>query len=776
MMTSAALPLPWRYLLPLLCLPLLAGPAAADAIRVPLTSPAQVTCGVLPGTLAANYSAYRVTALPGGEGVRWTFTVGPHSRGNAQLYCMWNPPATCGKYRVTVRVVSGTPKMKLFLWLLPEVDFDARPGADATPGKWQTLEEPAESAPAWRLGLDVGYLEPGRKYVIDWQSVEALPGDKTFPPAAAPPAPAPADLSSPGTLIVDLSDLRETPEPPETPATEMPHLYRLPAAAAFSPYGQSADTWLGPGQYDYTELDRRLAALVAEDPQAQVLLQVPLDSPPWWEALHPEALAPSPAAPPELCAERKLTHASWYSPAWREAAREALRNLVKHVEAGPWAGRVLGYELESGRAGRWVPWHQAAEFQETSPVAQAAYRRWLETKYGSLVELRSAWGQPRQPWAESPEVQAGYIFTQWAQIKLPALASMLDPKAPTLYDPSGQQDLADYQQFLGEHTAEVILDLVRAGREVAAPSRQWGACYGHLLWWPEGDWPPSLSGQLGLGKLLAADEINFLVGPPGAPARPTSAVSSVNLRHKVYLEQLPGEDVGGVGLVHGGYLAPSGPRAPAPAPAGPRWALVVDERSLSHLSPGTDLQRVTLRTQAEELQKIGWPDVWLAGDLPASDPTKYGGYLMAATYFLPVEVLATITVRAREPGTVSVWLYGAGTLDSGYIDPSAIFRLTGLKATVFNSPGSQRVEVPPGEPYFTPESDQPLSWGPLLLVQPRFVLISGDETVGSMKGSNWPGVGLRWDKGALYMYSAAPGVPGEALRRMEEEARRKAGL
>ena len=123
MMTSATLPLPWRFLLlrclPLLCLPLLAGPAAADALRVPLTAPAQVTCGVLPGALAAHYSAYRVTALPGGEGVRWTFI--PRSR-NAQLYCMWNPPATCGKYRATVRVVTGTREMRLSLWLLPDSD------------------------------------------------------------------------------------------------------------------------------------------------------------------------------------------------------------------------------------------------------------------------------------------------------------------------------------------------------------------------------------------------------------------------------------------------------------------------------------------------------------------------------------------------------------------------------------------------------------------------------------------------------------------------------
>jgi hypothetical protein len=210
--------------------------------------------------------------------------------------------------------------------------------------------------------------------------------------------------------------------------------------------------------------------------------------------------------------------------------------------------------------------------------------------------------------------------------------------------------------------------------------------------------------------------------------------------------------------------------------AGLPWALVIDERSLSHLSPGTDLQRVTLQTQAAELQAQGWPDAWLAGDLPASDRTSYGGYVMAATYFLPVEVQVAITVRARRPGTVTVWLYAPAALDAGYIDPSAIFRLTGLKVTVLNAAGSLRVEVPPGDPFFTPEADKPLQFGPLLPVQPRFVLVNGDDAVGTLPGGRWPGLGLRWDKGALIVYSAAPGVPGEALLRMAQEARRKAGL
>lgn len=585
------------------------------------------------------------------------------------------------------------------------------------------------------------------------------------------------NLDTPEAAILDLSDPHRLPDRPASS-----HLYRLPVAAAFSPYGHSADTWLGPHRFDYEELDRRLAALVELDPAARVLLRVDFDSPPWWEQQNRETLVPSPRSLPPLMAERKPTHASWYSPTWRQAARQALQSLVKHVETGPWAECVFGYELDSGRGGRWVPWHQAVELQETSPAAQAAFRAWLQRKYGGLAALRVAWGQPRQPLADSPEVKAGYIYTQWAQIQIPSLKYMLDPASPGIYDPSGQQHLADYQLFLGEYTAEVILDLVRAGREAGGSGKQWGACYGHLLWWPEGDWPPSLAGHLGLSKLLAADEINFLVGPPGAPATPTGAAQSIELRGKRYLEQVE-QSVGTAGDTSAPtvWLRRSGPSLrtapwlgrPESSPGSAPWALVLDERSLAHLSPGGDLQRVTLQTQALEIAGLAWPEVWLAGDLPAARSDCLG-YVLAATYYVP-DALREAVIRRARPGTVVVWLYAAGTLDGGFIDPSGIFRLTGLRVTMLNSAGSLRIEIPPGEPLLTPEADRPLLWGPLRPAQPRFVLLAGDENFGTLAGSTWPGMGLRWDRGALLVYCVAPGIPGPVLQRLAAEAQRRAG-
>lgn len=771
----------WFILFPL-WLAASAAELPAAPVRMDLSQPWQVTSGRLPGELSAGYSVYRVGAAPQG-GLRWVFV----PRGEtAELFTAGRSPAPATVYRATVSLDSDGPAT-------------AALGSQSYAGAWQRGEAVAlakrapvvlsvatVSAPSRRLALCLTGLRAGQKYVVDWRAADGDPSEESpLPGADATTAAGPLRLDS-VRAILDA----ETLEPDYVPTAEgTPRVYRLPAPCAFAPYGQGADVWLGEGQYDYRDLDRRLAALTARDPQARVLLQVALDSPPWWEAQHPEALIPAPPTSPELVAERKLTHASWYSPTWRAAARQALVNLVTHVQTGPWAGHVLGYELGSGRGGRWVPWHQTASLQEAGPLAQAAFRQWLQKKYGSLAALRVAWGQPRQPVMDAPEVKAGHILTQWGQIPVPAATYLLDPKSPTLYDPSGQQNLADYQQFLGEFTADVLLELVRAGREVTGPGGLWGACYGHLLWWPEGDWPPSLAGHLGLGKLLAAEEIGFLVGPPGATQSPTTPANSVLLRGKAYLEQ-PAESVARVLLPTSGsgrspvlfrtaaqaertIIESPGEFDGTPGPP-PSWALVIEERSLSHLSPGSDLQWATLQGQAGEMYRMAWPDAWLAGDLPAAG--VYGGYVMAATYYVPNPLREALLQRTR-PGTVVVWLYAAGTLDDGWIDPSAIFRLTGIKATLLGSAGSLRIEVPPGEPLLTLEATRPLQWGPRLAVQPRFVLIAGDETVGSLEGSHWPGLGLKWDqRAALTVYSAAPGVPGEALASLQRGARRQAGL
>ncbi len=463
---------------------LAAGWARAEAEKVLLRQPYQVTNARLPPELTQRYQVYRVGVLPDDEGLRWVFT--PRQK-TAELASAVGPLPSTAAYQTTVRLGGEEPFTVALAWQGYDNSLHRGSAQELPTRQWQTLQVAADFQPAQRLWLQVSGLEPGRKYVVDWQSLEAASGEppslrvKGFEcpdqaqsgqvlscrvdlaweegdfgpsprvelrdgerllacgvvraqrpglvtielllPAYLVPGPYLVALQVPGWQIesgdihlelavgvtgqhrpvavgLRLQERRppaiavgertypavfldlDTKSRPDL-ANEGLHLYRLPVAPAFAPYGQSADCWREAEQFDYGDLDERLAVLLSRDPHARVLLQVYLDSPPWWEAEHPELVTPHPEKSPDLRPDRKLTHASWYAPQWQQAASAAVQSLVRHLEEGPLAGHILGYELDSGRSGCWQPWHQQAEYQDDSPAAQVAFRTWLQWPGGN---------------------------------------------------------------------------------------------------------------------------------------------------------------------------------------------------------------------------------------------------------------------------------------------------------------------------------------------------------------------------------------------------------
>ena len=68
----------------------------------------------------------------------------------------------------------------------------------------------------------------------------------------------------------------------------------------------------------------------------------------------------------------------WASEAWRRDTLDAIRRLIDHVEASPYAGRVIGYHLASGESHEWFMWGSAVDWSKPN---LAAYRRWLGNAY-----------------------------------------------------------------------------------------------------------------------------------------------------------------------------------------------------------------------------------------------------------------------------------------------------------------------------------------------------------------------------------------------------------
>ncbi|MGE5333839.1 MAG: beta-galactosidase, partial [Nitrososphaerota archaeon] len=133
-----------------------------------------------------------------------------------------------------------------------------------------------------------------------------------------------------------------------------------------------------PGVYDFGWLDRVLAILHEHD-IAVDLATATASPPPWLARLHPESLPVtmdgvtlSPGGRQQYCPS---------SAAYREAAARLVREMASRYRGHP----------------ALAMWHVNNEYGCHVPscfcdASAAAFRRWLQRRYGSLDALNDAWG------------------------------------------------------------------------------------------------------------------------------------------------------------------------------------------------------------------------------------------------------------------------------------------------------------------------------------------------------------------------------------------------
>ena len=77
------------------------------------------------------------------------------------------------------------------------------------------------------------------------------------------------------------------------------------------------------------------------------------------------------------------------SPVWRKDALAALRRLIEHLEASPYADRILGYHVGYGRYGETHFWASGSDFCRAN---RRAFYEFGVKKYGSETAAAKAWG------------------------------------------------------------------------------------------------------------------------------------------------------------------------------------------------------------------------------------------------------------------------------------------------------------------------------------------------------------------------------------------------
>jgi hypothetical protein len=333
--------------------------------------------------------------------------------------------------------------------------------------------------------------------------------------------------------------------------------------------------------------------------------------------------------------------------------------MIAHIEASPYADRVIGYHLASGTTEEWMMWGaNENEWVDYSKANVARFRQWLHDKYGSIEQLRRAWRNDQ---------------VTFDRAAIPTKAQRQQTGLGALRDPAREQATIDFYLYNSDLVADTINYFAGAVKDATHREKITGVFYGYLLQLC-GEQRQQNAGHLALARVLASPDVDFLTSPTSYAFRQIggegtahfmSLFDSVKLHGKLWFNEndvrtsvsggqtgewgrsanLGGDllqqdkelalalvngaaqwwfDVGGNRYNHPRLMGRIGELVKAASAAQPldhsavdEVALVVDEKSLCDLRVADPLGNWLLLGQLPALQRIGAPvGHYLVTDLP----------------------------------------------------------------------------------------------------------------------------------------------------------------
>lgn len=133
------------------------------------------------------------------------------------------------------------------------------------------------------------------------------------------------------------------------------------------PYSPYPPIWIGPQMYDYDCLDRQMTDLLQANPRAKIVMEIDLNTPPWW----PRWLG---AASERDDSFTKLGKVAGH-PGWRQETRAYLEAVLRYLEER-YRDKIVAYVLTCGMT---LEWQDMARGEESAP-RRRAWREWMQNQ------------------------------------------------------------------------------------------------------------------------------------------------------------------------------------------------------------------------------------------------------------------------------------------------------------------------------------------------------------------------------------------------------------
>lgn len=215
---------------------------------------------------------------------------------------------------------------------------------------------------------------------------------------------------------------------------------------------------------------------------------------------------------------------SFCSQKWLDDAGEALKRLINHLEASPYADRILAYHIAYGACGESMPWgRQSGRFGDYGICSKKHFLQWAIKKYGSLQTALDVWG-----------------ITERDEIIPPSRLREKSITDSSCFYKDEKTDIhsVDYDEFMSEVNVNALCHFSKIVKD-NTDDKPVGAFYGYLIHMARSGY----AGHLGFEKLMQCKSLDFFAAPksyfrcaPGEPGGEMTATVTVN-RTKLWVDE-----------------------------------------------------------------------------------------------------------------------------------------------------------------------------------------------------------------------------------------------
>ena len=480
--------------------------------------------------------------------------------------------------------------------------------------------------------------------------------------------------------------------------------------------------WVGPGRYDYRELDRLFELLFTTCPEIVFLPRIKLNVPEGWCEENPEdvfvyaegprdleeikAMIGSPAHGSHPAKKTDLlAQQSFSSRKWLADASEALKRFIEHVEGSEWAAHIIGYHIAygtSGESSQWGSWDKNPRHKGDYGIS--ATKAFCEYAKSRGCDIRQV-----------PSVDKRFYISE-----LPVPRNKFHVGAPTLdelfYHTPEDEECVLYSEFQREMNVDAIEAFCKVVKDMV-PEKVTGIFFGYICE-PEVCANPQHSG---FDRILNSPYVDFLAGPKGyhrvGPTDPgfgQGVPNSVN-RKKLWVDEVdnrthlcktnnykdyPAKNFGQTRGVYwreftknvafhqgywwmdlmGGWLDSEGIQEEVKLLNETSQQLylekdshknvgevllVIDDNAVHHMRPNFDLHEATVNHTGSVIKESGVPtDLYRTADLEDLDLSNYKMVVFLNAFYSDHEKLKKVLKRLPEDCQV-FWNYTPGILDAG---------------------------------------------------------------------------------------------------------------